>query len=265
MSHEHENPILAYIEELQSKNVEPIEEEVKLKTEISEDEQYDQISWVEYGKLSFKGFAYLEPYILNKLRPFIQKNENLVIYDFDRIMFESVDFSNSKIKSFLSFEMEVNNPELMTDDEYEQATLNKISINDLVIFKDDLLKFIGEDEKELTLDNSLYLLGEVLNTVKSKAKKWTQSAIIDEILQQRENQNKTVQGLEKRKIEDYFSVANKKTKIRLITPNARAKGRFLFHKFFSKSICYFRRRNYFFACDDYFQVFQQNAIRKLNI
>lgn len=69
-----------------------------------------------------------------------------------------------------------------------------------------------ENQNNLTIDNSLYLLGEVLNAVKSKAKKWTQSTIIDEILLQRQNHNKPLQGLEQRKIEDYFSAANKKLK-----------------------------------------------------
>ncbi|MCQ9711963.1 hypothetical protein [Actinobacillus suis] len=62
----------------------------------------------------------------------------------------------------------------------------------------------------LSLDNALHLLAEVINAVKSKNKKWTQSAIIDEILMQR--QEKPVEGLEKRTIEEYFSTANKKLK-----------------------------------------------------
>lgn len=72
------------------------------------------------------------------------------------------------------------------------------------------LKIIPDDN--LNLDNSLYLLGEILNAVKSKTKKWTQGDLIDDILLKRQNQNKTAQGLEKRKIEDYFSAANKKLK-----------------------------------------------------
>lgn len=208
LSCEDEKQVMAYIEELKSKDFEQIKEEVKLETRSTEnDEQYELISWIQHGELSFKGFSYLEPIILNKLKPFVQKNEDLAIYDFDRFMFESVDFENSKIKSFLSFEIDLEDLDLTTDEEYEQAALNKISINDLIIFKNDLLKFIGESEKDLNLSHSLYLLGEVLNTVKSKTKKWTQSAIIDEILTQR--QEKQISGLEQRKIEEYFSTANK--------------------------------------------------------
>ncbi|OOS00012.1 hypothetical protein B0186_06495 [Canicola haemoglobinophilus] len=70
-----------------------------------------------------------------------------------------------------------------------------------------------DNQNNLTLDNSLYLLGEVLNAVKSKAKKWTQGDLINEILLHRQNQNKTAHSLEQRKIEEYFSKANKKTKI----------------------------------------------------
>lgn len=176
LSCEDESQVIAYVKELQSKNFEQIKEEVKLETKISEDKRYEQISWVKYGELSFKGFSYLDPYTLNKLKPIIQKNEDLLIYDFDRIVFESVDFTNSKIKSFLSFETDLDGLDHLTDDEYEQATLNKISIDDLIIFKDDLLSFIGTNEKDLNLENSLYLLGEVLNAVKSKTKKWTQVA-----------------------------------------------------------------------------------------
>ncbi|MGX2948507.1 hypothetical protein [Frederiksenia canicola] len=76
----------------------------------------------------------------------------------------------------------------------------------------EFLASLDDDQSNLNLDNSLYLLGEVLNAVKSKAKKWTQGDLIDEILLQRQNQNKAAQGLEKRKIEDYFSTANKKLK-----------------------------------------------------
>lgn len=76
-----------------------------------------------------------------------------------------------------------------------QADYNRLKIN---------------PETNLNLDNSLYLLGEVLSIVKSKAKQWTQSAIIDEILTQR--QEKQISGLEKRKIEEYFSSANKRLK-----------------------------------------------------
>ncbi len=64
----------------------------------------------------------------------------------------------------------------------------------------------------LNLDNSLYLLGEVLNVVKSKAKKWTQGEITREILERRQSDNRAAQGLEQRTIEEYFSNANKRLK-----------------------------------------------------
>ncbi|KAE9536041.1 hypothetical protein A1D25_04235 [Ursidibacter arcticus] len=212
LSCEDESQVIAYVKDLQSKNFEEIKKEVKLETKISEDKRYEKISWAKYGELSFKGFSYLDHYTLNKLKPIIQKNESLLNYDFEKFVFESVDFTNSKIKSFLSFDMDLDVFDYLPDDEYEQATLNTISIDDLIIFKDDLLKFIGESEKDLNFDNALYLLGEVLSAVKSKNRKWTQSTIINEILQQRQNKNKTIQGLEQRKIEDYFSQANKKLK-----------------------------------------------------
>lgn len=65
-------------------------------------------------------------------------------------------------------------------------------------------------DSKLTLDNALYLLGEVINAVKAKNRQWTQSAIIDEILTQRKE--KQVIGLEQRTIEEYFSTANKRFK-----------------------------------------------------
>ncbi|MFZ7143507.1 hypothetical protein ACLSY0_01870 [Avibacterium avium] len=63
--------------------------------------------------------------------------------------------------------------------------------------------------------NALYLIGEMLNVLKnttSPAKKWTQEDIINSILQARENANRSVCGLEERKIQEYFSQANKKLK-----------------------------------------------------
>ncbi|OQS60613.1 hypothetical protein, partial [Actinobacillus suis] len=65
-------------------------------------------------------------------------------------------------------------------------------------------------ESNINLDNTLYLLGEVINAVKSKHKQWTQSAIIDEIFTLR--QGKSITGLEQRTIEEYFSNANKRLK-----------------------------------------------------
>ncbi|MGX2966969.1 hypothetical protein ACWIW6_02770 [Ursidibacter sp. B-7004-1] len=96
------------------------------------------------------------------------------------------------------------------------STIDEIEGAVFVVQTEHLNEFINsldnENSNDLTIDRSLYLLGEVLNAVKSKARQWTQSTIIDEILLQRQNKNKTAQGLEKRKIEEYFSKANKKLK-----------------------------------------------------
>ncbi|TCK01672.1 hypothetical protein EV694_0292 [Volucribacter psittacicida] len=68
-----------------------------------------------------------------------------------------------------------------------------------------------ENTSEISINNILYLLGEMLSVVtKSDPKKWTQSSIIDKILTNR--MNLPVKGLEQRKIEEYFSLANKTIK-----------------------------------------------------
>lgn len=72
---------------------------------------------------------------------------------------------------------------------------------------------IGGDSSNLSLDGSLYLIAEILRATKSNAKKWTQSAIIDEILSKRQELNEKTNGLEKRMIEEYFSQANKRLKL----------------------------------------------------
>lgn len=74
---------------------------------------------------------------------------------------------------------------------------------------------IVDNDSKLNINNVLYLIGEMLNalkTPKSPAKQWTQNDIINAILQTRTNANKTVQGLEKRTIEEYFAQANKQFK-----------------------------------------------------
>ena len=58
----------------------------------------------------------------------------------------------------------------------------------------------------------MYLLGEVLQVVGARAKKWTQSEIIDKILEHRQNENISVKGLKQRTIEEYFANANKRLK-----------------------------------------------------
>lgn len=65
---------------------------------------------------------------------------------------------------------------------------------------------------KLTLDNALYLLGEVLLAVKNDRRKWTQNEITNKILEHRQNENRTTQGLEQRTIEEYFANANKRLK-----------------------------------------------------
>lgn len=87
----------------------------------------------------------------------------------------------------------------------------KLGINNICILHEDLMDFLNlklKNETNLNLDNCLYLLGEVLNAVKSKNRKWTQGAIIDELLYIRGDRK--VYGLEKRTIEEYFSSANKR-------------------------------------------------------
>ncbi|VEG72039.1 Uncharacterised protein [[Pasteurella] aerogenes] len=207
-----ESSLVSFLEELKSGKLHPVEptDEVKFKTKDSDNDRYEKISWLLHGKLNFKGFVYLQPYLLNQLKPRVQLDENVVDYVFDELIFDSVEFPDSKIKAFLSFELNMDNCDYLDDEEYEKAQYNKISINDLIIFKDDLLNFINEDNREVNLNDTLYLLGEVINAVKSKTKKWTQSTIIDEILTQR--QGKQISGLEKRKIEEYFSSANKRLK-----------------------------------------------------
>lgn len=69
-----------------------------------------------------------------------------------------------------------------------------------------------DEPSNLSLDNALYLIAEMLRATKSKSRKWTQSAIIDEVLLQRQNLNEQINSLEKRTIEEYFSTANKKLK-----------------------------------------------------
>ncbi|MDE3987354.1 hypothetical protein Q7409_01840 [Glaesserella parasuis] len=204
-----ENDIDSLIENLKNGELQSLkpEKEVIFNTKDSNDDKYEKISWLSYGKLNFKGFVYLQPYLLNQLKTFAQLDENVANLVFDRLSFDSVEFPNSEIKAFLSFELNMDKCDHLDDEEYEKAQYNKISINDLLIFKDDLLKFINEDNREVNLNDTLYLLGEVINAVKSKNKKWTQSTIIDEILTQRQGEQRS--GLEQRKIEEYFSTANK--------------------------------------------------------
>lgn len=82
-------------------------------------------------------------------------------------------------------------------------------LNEFIASLDDEIPNVNT---KLNLDSALYLLGEVLQTVKSKAKKWTQGEITREILQLRQNENRTAQGLEQRTIDEYFSNANKRLK-----------------------------------------------------
>ena len=69
-----------------------------------------------------------------------------------------------------------------------------------------------DSNSKLDLDNAMYLLGEVLQIVGTRAKKWTQSEIIDKILERRQNENFSTKGLKQRMIEEYFANANKRLK-----------------------------------------------------
>lgn len=104
-------------------------------------------------------------------------------------------------------------------DYYPCAGLGEIEGAFFVIQTEHLNEFIVSLDNDvpnvntkLNLDSALYLLGEVIQVVKSKTKKWTQGEIAREILQIRENENRTAQGLEQRKMEEYFSEANKRIK-----------------------------------------------------
>lgn len=74
---------------------------------------------------------------------------------------------------------------------------------------------IISNSSDINTTTALYLIGEMISVLKnpiSPAKKWTQNDIINAILQARVNASREVQGLEQRKIEEYFAEANKKLK-----------------------------------------------------
>ncbi|KDD79226.1 hypothetical protein Q7Y95_05595 [Glaesserella parasuis] len=100
-------------------------------------------------------------------------------------------------------ELNKNLREIYSEDDF--STLFYFRKKELEIYIEKLLQ--SNSTNNLDLDNTLYLLAEVINAVKSKNKKWTQSTIIDEILTQRQEEQRS--GLEQRKIEEYFSTANK--------------------------------------------------------
>lgn len=99
---------------------------------------------------------------------------------------------------------------------YPCASISEIEGAFFVVQTNHINEFLAELEDDepskLSLDNSLYLIAEMLRATKSKSKKWTQSTIIDEILSQRQQNNEQINGLEKRTIEEYFATANKKLK-----------------------------------------------------
>lgn len=101
---------------------------------------------------------------------------------------------------------------------YPCAGIGEIDGSFFVIQTDHLNEFLAsldsdvESSSKLDLDNAMYLLGEVLQTVGSRAKKWTQGEIIDKILEHRQNENISTKGLKQRTIEEYFSNANKRLK-----------------------------------------------------
>lgn len=141
--------------------------------------------------------------------------------DFKELLFEelnkNLNIARDKFNELLNgIEKDKNYP--LTPFYYPCAGLGEIEGAFFVIQTEHLNEFIASLDDELSnadklnLDSALYLLGEVLQTVKSKAKKWTQGEIINEILQFRQNENRVVQGLEQRTIEEYFSNANKRLK-----------------------------------------------------
>ncbi|WGE88060.1 hypothetical protein NYR88_02500 [Actinobacillus equuli subsp. haemolyticus] len=202
--------ISSYIEEDKKQHYKR-DEELRFETRDSDEPNFSKISWLLNGKMSLKGYVYIPPYILDKFKTVVQDNETIITDVFNEFYFETVEFPQSKIKAYLCFNLDYTDDRLLeldSDEECDKATSCSASVNDLIILKDDLLRFV--EASSLNLDNALYLLAEVINAVKSKNKKWTQSAIIDEILTQR--QGKSITGLEQRTIEEYFSSANKRIK-----------------------------------------------------
>ncbi|HHF2137388.1 TPA: hypothetical protein ACPJKY_001245, partial [Haemophilus influenzae] len=101
---------------------------------------------------------------------------------------------------------------------YPCAGLGEIDGAFFVIQTEHLNEFLASLDSDvdynnkLDLDNAMYLLGEVLQIVGTRAKKWTQSEIIDKILERRQNENISAKGLKQRTIEEYFANANKRLK-----------------------------------------------------
>ena len=58
----------------------------------------------------------------------------------------------------------------------------------------------------------MYLLGEVLQVVGARAKKWTQSEIIDKILERRQNENISAKRLKTTNNRRIFCQCQQKTK-----------------------------------------------------
>ncbi|MDO9949617.1 hypothetical protein Q7404_03920 [Glaesserella parasuis] len=136
------------------------------------------------------------------LRNFYIVNSPLDIYLFKltELIFYPIGLRPYHIKKD---ELNKNLREIYSEDDF--STLFYFRKKELEIYIEK--HFQSNSTNNLDLDNTLYLLAEVINAVKSKNKKWTQSAIIDEILTQR--QEKQISGLEQRKIEEYFSIANR--------------------------------------------------------
>ncbi|MDG6240395.1 hypothetical protein P9J88_09440 [Glaesserella parasuis] len=136
------------------------------------------------------------------LRNFYIVNSPLDIYLFKltELIFYPIGLRPYHIKKD---ELNKNLREIYSEDDF--STLFYFRKKELEIYIEKHLQ--NNSTNNLDLDNTLYLLAEVINAVKSKNKKWTQSTIIDEILTQR--QGKQISGLEQRKIEEYFSIANR--------------------------------------------------------
>ncbi|HHF6601948.1 TPA: hypothetical protein ACPP6V_001286 [Haemophilus influenzae] len=101
---------------------------------------------------------------------------------------------------------------------YPCAGLGEIDGAFFVIQTEHLNEFLAnldddtEHDSKLDINNTMYLLGEVLQVVGARAKKWTQSEIINKILERRQNENISAKGLKQRTIEEYFANANKRLK-----------------------------------------------------
>lgn len=106
-------------------------------------------------------------------------------------------------------------------DDVNAYSIPNITVDSLVLFKDDLEKIQillnnednnmdNEKESKLNLDDSLLIIGSILSALKKvepTSKRWTQEALTREILDAT-----PTTSISKRAIDDYFSEANKRFK-----------------------------------------------------